>query len=368
MSFKLGQWCWLLVIFSQDLLADNDLWQYGAMVDLSYTQALQGESVQNWRNKLTTNRLNQFAPNMGMFYLRKLNSEDSRWGLELGAQAGFDTDGQVPSEQRLAGYSILRYLSRANLSYLAPIGNGLTITAGLMNSFIGFESMFAKDNNHYTRTWMADYSPYYLLGVGAQYPLNQQLTVGLYLLSDYDYLAYRNDQPKYGGQLQWTINSQWKLSQNLFAGAEQKHTDSQFWRYLSDTILQWSQDDLSLTLAQDVGTERIDNPERRQVFWLASVLSGRWHIDGPWSVALRPELYWDADGRMTGSQQLIKAATATVEYKLPVNSLSMVFRGEYRIDDSMGKQGGFYRSQAAQGELVANQQLLLFSWLLSFDR
>jgi hypothetical protein len=46
----------------------------------------------------------------------------------------------------------------------------------------------------------------------------------------------------------------------------------------------------------------------------------------------------------------------------------MVFRGEYRIDDSMGKQGGFYRSQAAQGELVANQQLLLFSWLLSFDR
>jgi hypothetical protein len=71
---------------------------------------------------------------------------------------------------------------------------------------------------------------------------------------------------------------------------------------------------------------------------------------------------------MTGSQQLIKAATATVEYKLPVNSLSMVFRGEYRIDDSTGKQGGFYRSQTAQGELVANQQLLLFSWLLSFDR
>jgi hypothetical protein len=215
-----------------------------------------------WRSKATNMRLNSFAPNMGMFYLRRQVGENSRLGFELGVQAGYDTDGQVPSEQRMPGHSILRYLSRANVSYLVPVGKGLTLTAGLMNSFIGYESMFAKDNANYTRAWMADYSPYYLLGAGAQYPLNDSLSVGLYLLSDYDYLAFRNDSLKYGSQLIWAIGPQWKLTQNLFAGLEQKNTDTQYWRYFSDTILQHSDDDLTLAAAYDVGTERLDIPNK----------------------------------------------------------------------------------------------------------
>jgi hypothetical protein len=36
-----------------------------------------------------------------------------------------------------------------------------------MNSFIGFESMYAGNNPNYTRAWLADYSPYFLIGAGA---------------------------------------------------------------------------------------------------------------------------------------------------------------------------------------------------------
>lgn len=66
----------------------------------------------------------------------------------------------------MPGYDVLRYVSRANLSYRLPVGNGLNLTARLMNSFIGFESFYAKDNPNYTRGWIADYSPYFLMGAG----------------------------------------------------------------------------------------------------------------------------------------------------------------------------------------------------------
>ncbi len=368
----MGSWgCYVLgclVIITQIAIADEDLWQYGGAIDLSYANAFQNDGALFWRSKATTQRLNEFSPNMGMFYVRKLAAENSRWGLELGGQAGYDTDGQVPVEQRMPGYSILRYIARANMTYLAPVGNGLTLTGGLMNSFIGFEAMFAKDNLNYSRSWIADYSPYYLMGVGAQYPLNDHLSVSFYLLGDYDYLAYRNDKLKYGLQLIWTVDPHWKLTQNLFAGPEQQNTASQFWRYFSDTILQWSEQDLILALAYDVGTERLANASDKHTLWMGSAVFSRWHIVGPWSVGLRPELYWDSDGRMTGSQQLVKALTATVEYKIALDSAAIALRTEYRFDDSSGKQGGFFRNQNSNADLVGNQHLVLFSCLLTFDK
>lgn len=355
-----------LSIWSNAAFADADLWQYGAAIDLSYAHAFQSDDSISWRSKATTQRLNRFAPNMGMFYVRKRTTEDSRWGLELGAQAGYDTDGQVPAEQRLPGYSLLRYLSKANVSYLAPVGSGLTLTAGLMNSFIGFESLFAKDNPNYTRSWIADYSPYYLMGIGGQYSLNDRLSLGFYIVSDYDYLAYRNDKPKYGWQVSWMIDPHWKLTQNLFAGPEQRSSDTQFWRYFSDTQLQWSNSDLMLALAYDVGTEQLE-ATGQQTLWMGSALFSRWQVFGPWSLAVRPEIYWDPDGRMTGSRQLIKAVTATVEYKVSLPISSVALRAEYRFDDSSGSQGGFFRA-GRSNELIGGQHLVLFSCLLSFDK
>ena len=72
----------------------------------------------------------------------------------------------------VAGSDALRHFGRANLSYLAPVGNGLTFQAGLFNSFIGYESLYAKDNFNYTRAWIADYSPYLMFGANAQYAFN----------------------------------------------------------------------------------------------------------------------------------------------------------------------------------------------------
>jgi len=363
----LALFCVCLTAASAEDISGGGL-QHGAYIDLSYANDLDGIGRVPWRSKLTSNRLNQFDPNMGVVYVKKTPIARSPWGFEFGAQAGYDTDGQVPASARLPGYSILRYLSRANVSYHAPLGNGLDLTAGLMNSFIGYESFYAKDNPSYSRSWIADYSPYFLMGIAAGYPINDTVSLGLYLLNDFSYLADVNRQPKYGAQVAWNFAPQWKLTQNLFLGPEQTHTAIRYWRAFSNTILQWSDEEWTAALAYDAGTEQLaDDASHLQSLWMGGALFTRWHIAGPWSVALRPEFYWDPNGRMTGSQQLIKAVTATVEYKIPVGRSSLAMRAEYRYDHSSGKQGGFFVPGRGGASLEPGQNTFFFACLWAYE-
>lgn len=359
--------CGLGLLAAHSTAADEH-WQYGAYLDISYADDLGGDRQIDWRSKLTTRRLNAFDPNMGMAYVYKQPDPGSRWGLEFGLQGGNDMDAQLPAKDQnpLPGANILAAFSRANVSYLAPLGNGLKLTAGLMNSFIGFESMYAGKNPNYTRTWMADYSPYFLIGAGGEYAVRDNLSAGLYVLSDYDYLSFTGDVPKYGGQLKWGFAPGWTLTQNVFFGAEQQDTAMRYWRGFSDTILNWQDEDLLFAMAYDVGTEKLAQTGL-QTLWMGSAIWTRWHIDGPWSVALRPEIYWDPDGELTGYQQFIGAITATTEYALPIGPTQAAFRAEFRHDTSTGPEGGFFNAARPVPALVPGQNLFFAALIWTFD-
>ncbi|NGZ98821.1 MAG: hypothetical protein CV089_22375 [Nitrospira sp. WS110] len=124
-------------------------WRYGAYVDVGYLGNFNFPGNHLWRNRATASHHNELSPNMGLAYVRKEASTSSRWGMELGFQGGRDTEGFafLPGEPRVDGSDVLRHIHRANVSYLAPVGRGLTITAGLFNSLMGYESLYARDNS-----------------------------------------------------------------------------------------------------------------------------------------------------------------------------------------------------------------------------
>ncbi len=364
----LALWLSLLVAGVQPTLADDNDWHYGGYADLSYVNDLGGNREIDWRNKLTTRNLNAVDPNMGMVYLSKVPSATSPWGMELGAQAGLDVDAQMPTERNetIPGADIIKNISRANISYRAPLGNGLKLTAGLMNSFIGFESMYARLNPNYTRAWIADYSPYFLIGAGGEYAFSETLSTGFYLLSDYDYLSFNGQQPKYGGQVVWHFSPDWSLTQNIYFGPEQNHSQIDYWRGFSDTQIKWSNDVLMITLGFDAGTEKRATTGL-QTLWMGSALWTHWQINGPWSLAFRPELYWDPDGELTGSRQFIYAFTTTAEYLLEAGPASVALRTEFRHDTSTGKDGGFFNPTQTGPSLVSGQNLFFISLLWAYD-
>ena len=254
---------------------------------------------------------------------------------------------------------------------LAPVGKGLTITAGLFNSLIGYESLYAKDNANYTRSWIADNTPYMMFGVNAKYPVSDNLTVTAFIINGYYHLSNPNDQPSYGGQWAYKATPRLTLTQTLYGGPDQTNTAFEFWRFYANHIVEWKGEDLTLVASYDIGTENIANRQGSpRAFVTGGNVVARWHVTGPWAVAVRPEFYWDRNGRWTGSEQFVKAVTSTVEYRFPYRRTNTILRLEHRWDESTGAGGGFFRRGEIQPgvlSLTPNQHLVLLGILWTFD-
>ncbi len=205
-------------------------WHYGAYVDVGYVGNFNFPDNHLWRSRSTASHHNELSPNIGLAYARKDASEFSRWGMELGFQGGRDSEGFafLPGERRVDGADVLRHIHRANVSYLAPVGKGLTITAGLFNSLMGYESLYAKDNANYTRSWIADNTPYMMFGVNAQYPVSDDFIVTAFIVNSYYHLAHPNDHPSYGGRWIWKAMPRFTFTQTLYAGSDQTNTSLEF--------------------------------------------------------------------------------------------------------------------------------------------
>ena len=344
------------------------LWHYGGFIDLGYLLDFNFPGNHLFRDRSTSPKVNEFNLNMIGGYIRKDATESSRWGTEWLLQAGQDSKafGFATGLPTVQDSDVWRHFGRANVSYLAPVGNGLTVQAGLFNSFIGYESLYAKDNSNYTRAWIADYSPYLMFGLNAVYPFNDQWTGAFFIINDYFHLENSNNVPSYGAQAQYKPAAAWTVKETVYYGPDQANTALEFWRFFSDSIVEWKVEEVTVALDYQVGTQRNASVAGHpRDFYTGGSLEMRWHIAGPWAVALRPEFYWDRNGLMTGSEQFIKAITTTAEYRLPYKWTSTICRLEYRYDDSTGAGGGFFKGP--DNVLTPGQQMLIFSVIGTFD-
>ncbi len=347
-------------------------WHYGGFVDLGYLLDFNHPSNHRFRNRGTTPRVNELDVNMAGAYVRKDASQQSRWGMEFMVQGGQDskTFGFSSTAPDLAGSHWLRQLGRANVSYLAPVGNGLTVQAGIFNSLIGYDSLYAKDNFTYTRPWGGDYTPYLMLGVNASYPFNKKLSGTLLVLNGYWHLAHANNVPSFGGQLAYQATERWNLKETVLYGPHQSDTALEFWRFLSDSIAEWKREKVTIAFEYQVGTEKVTLLGGLRAFWTSAQLPMHWAFHGPWSVTVRPEFYWDRDGRLTGFEQFVKTVTTTLEYRVLYRKTNTILRLEHRYDGSRGKGGGFFNDGPVRPGVVGltpTQHLLILGLIWTFD-
>lgn len=345
-------------------------WHYGAYLDVSYGINANFPDNHRWRSKETTERTNILSPNMALAYLRKEPNEQSRWGMELAAQGGYDTEDLVPHEYPMSGADALRHLARANVSYLAPIGKGLEFTGGLIKGFINYESFYAKNNFNYTRAYLTDFNPNFMFAVGGRYTVTPNVDVGLHALNGFHYLAHSNDLPSFAAELDWRITTRLTWYQNMYYGPDQTNTGMKFWRFFSDSTFQWRAQDWTVALTYDIGTERTaDEPANPRRFWMASALFTQYDLGGPWTIGFRPEVFWDRDGILTQARQLLVGVTSTLGYRRHIGCHELIVRLEYRFDRSTGPEGGFFKSDhtTAVSRLVADQHVAWVGFLWAYD-
>jgi len=107
----------------------------------------------------------------------------SPFGIRIDLQFGQATDtlqGNPTNEPRP---EIYRNIFQAYGTYVAPIGNGLTIDIGKWGSSIGIEGNYTKDQINYSRAYFFDFLPFYHMGVRASYKVDDQLTLNYWVVN-----------------------------------------------------------------------------------------------------------------------------------------------------------------------------------------
>ena len=347
-------------------------WSSGGFVDVGYLRDFNDPANHLFRSRGTAFHVNETDLNMAGLYVSKQATDSSRWGTELTVQGGKDSAvfGFSATAPNLRGSKFLRHLGPTDISYLAPVGQGLTVQGGIFSSLIGYDSLYARDNFNYTRPWGADFTPYLMLGVNASYPLTKELTGILFVVNGYWHLADANNVPSSGGQLFYKATDHWTLKQTVLYGPHQSDTSLEFWRFLSDTIAEWKGTHLTTALEVQISAEKVAGGGSQHARWTSAQLPLHWLLNEQWSAAIRPEVASDPSGRWTGSEQRVKALTSTVEYRIPYRTTNTILRLEHRFDDSRGKGGGFFNDGFVGPGVVGlkrRQHLLIFAAILTFD-
>jgi putative OmpL-like beta-barrel porin-2 len=351
-------------------------WQYGGFLDVAYLNSLNDPANHLFRNRGTTPRVDEWDVNMAAAWLKKTATERSRVGVELTAQGGEDSKifGFSATAPNMGGADFLLHLGPANVSYLAPVGNGLTIQGGIFSSLIGYDGLYAKDNFEYTRPWGADYTPYLMLGVNAAYPITDKLTGTVAIVNGYWHLAHANNAPSLVGQLAYKIDDRTSVKETLLVGSHQPSTAFEFWRTLSDTIVERKAGPMTIAAEYQLAAETVETAGNLRALWMSGQLPIHWVVRGPWSVTLRPEFAWDRDGRwisgQAGAGQSVNAITTTFEYRIPYKRALGILRIEHRYDHSTGTAGGFFNDGELRPRVVgltAGQHLLIVGFIATFD-
>lgn len=304
-------------------------------------------------------RHNSFSLQMARIGLNKVATNDSRLGFRLDVGLGETVD-RIISVSDSGRNDATKHLLQAYVSYVAPIGKGLTVDFGKMYTPIGAEVIDTKDNFNYSRGFLFAYGPYYHMGFRAKYAFNDKVAVTGFLFDGWDNM-FENNRGKVAGkttgvQLSLNPTKKFALTQTYLGGPEAPlanvpaDSNRDNWRHIADTVASYLVTDKLTLLGNFVAGSDGDNDGKRGT-WKGVAASMKYAFNNRFAFSPRFEVFNDTMGLRTGTAQTLKGLTLTQEMRL-VNSL--VTRFEFRRDFS---DRAFFGN--ADGNPVRNQNTFI---------
>jgi hypothetical protein len=272
---------------------------WGAFVDTYY--AFDFGRPAGFDRVFTTQAARHDEFNINLAYVAgSLTSERVRGRLAL--QAGTSVQSNYASEPAIgvvSGAPLSRHIQEATAG--APLAPSLWIDGGVYFSYIGLESWISRDNPTYTRSLVAEYTPYYLSGVhltwqprigtvrrphAPQQVGTSPLTVQLHVMNGWQNVSENNHGKAMGVRIDWQVSPAVTLGYGNFVGNERPQGTTSATRVFNQVMVKASLDHTTLQGQADYGREAGRD-------WYGMVAVGRETLTPAVALAARLERYSD---------------------------------------------------------------------------
>ncbi|HKV03732.1 MAG TPA: porin [Candidatus Acidoferrales bacterium] len=343
---------------------------------------------------------NGFSFNIAELILDKApdaTSPDGRLGYHV--SAGYGNAAQIVNGSDIAGDGSQFFVKEAYASYLAPIGKGLTVTAGKFVTNAGAEVIESNANWNYSRSMLFYYAiPFFHFGAKAAYTFNPKWAFNVSLVNGWNNSfithAFGTTQSSgltYGGTLVYTPSMKWSATENFYAGPV---IDASFsggaqtindWKQLSDTVIGYTPNaKWAFEVNGDYGfgpksytcPDTATGAERPEVFvtgctggpkftWWGIAGYAKYTLSPKTNFATRYEYYEDPNGYtglLNGTRGHAQEVTGTYSYNL---TSGLLVRGEYRYD--FASSPFFPKFEKGTLHFVREQNTATVSFVYSFS-
>lgn len=342
------------------LLSEDLRLRFFGYLEGSYTQNFNNPSSRINQLRIFDVNSNQFRPNLAQFVLeREVKTDGSRWdrlGFRVKFNAGRDSD-------FIGGFNMSQWadFQEFYVQYMAPVGRGLNIQAGQINSVVGYEVVESPRNANYSRSWLFGLGqPFTTRGLRVSYDFDERVSwvVGVISYINSARGDTQND-PLMESALAVNVSEQVRVTLYGLAGNRSGPTGTPG----GDQLLIGGYVSWQMTAQASAVVEAYYSNQANSST-ISPAGNARWNgiagyliydVTKQWSVRLRGELYEDAGGYTTCQgttsyspranvcfgatseaqaptiAQTIWEVTGTLQFK-PVSSL--ITRLEYRYDKS----------------------------------
>lgn len=295
---------------------------------------------------------NQFQVPLVMFGIAKVPTAESRAGFRL--DMGFGKGMRVFHATEPGGVDVIENIQEGFVSYLAPVGSGLTIDAGKFVTPFGAEPTETYLNWNYSRAFMFFAGPYYHAGIRLGYAVNDKVTLGGMVVNGWNNVTENNSGKSVAGMVTLKPTSKLTIYDNIIFGAEQPANDEDK-RLFNDLIIAYNATDkLSFMVNYDAGKDPGIDAK-----WQGIALYAKAQIAPKFYLAPRFEWFDDTDAYATGFSQKYKEFTLTGNVDIsPSMTWKLEYRGDFSDQDFFAKDDGTFTS---------NQQSIGFGFTYFFS-
>jgi hypothetical protein len=265
----------------------------GAFADAYYAWDVGRPALRD--RAFTTQAVRHDEFNINLAHIEATVSGDRVRG-RLALQAGTAVQANYVGEPAIgsnSGPSLSRTIQEAVVGI--RVRPGLWVDGGVFFSHIGQESWISRDNPTYTRSFTAEYTPYYSSGVKVTWNASAKLTAQFHLLNGWQNIAESNERKAVGGRVDWTPRSGIAVGYAGFRGDEQPEAGTRRMRTFHQLFTKLEpSNDLTLWLTADRGSEHPAGGEASTWGSLTAIAERR--LSPTLSLAGRVERYADRDG------------------------------------------------------------------------